>query len=359
MDIKKETLEKKKEQHKKYIKTKKFEKVKQAVFERDGHKCVICGRTDSLVCHHTNYRHLGQGNQAEIDDCITICQLEHVCLHRQAFNMNWYSVAHPRNDTDLREVEIENTKVLVRDDGKDFFNGETYKRYKLYPNKKRGNRATINVNGKGIFAHRIVAQAFPEICGEWFDGCEVHHKNQDCTDNRAENLLVLTPEAHQELHKYRLVDYSKENLRIPTHQFNLDGTWVASYSSSIEAAEKTGICKSAIRNCLCGINETSGGYIWVSGDCPKSVKAIRPGTERSAEKNSRAIVAFDINDMFVAEYSGQADAKKKLGITSGAIGNCLRGKSKTAAGYKWQYSDSIQFLNLSYPIVGRIKRWAG
>lgn len=344
-------LEKKKEQHKKYIKTKKFEKVKQAVFERDGHKCVICGRTENLVCHHTNYRHLGQGNQSEIDDCITICQLEHVCLHRQAFNMNWYSVAHPRNDNDLREIEIENTKVLVRDNGKDFFNGETYKRYKLYPSKKRGNRATININRKPVYIHRLVAQAFPEICGEWFDGCEVHHKNEDCTDNRAENLLVLTPEAHQELHK--------EKLSVPTHQFNLDGTWVASYLSLVEAAEKTGMSKSAIGNCLCGINETSGGYIWVSGDCPKSVKPIKSGNERIAEKNSRAVVAFDMDDRFVAEYSGQADANKKLGLTSNSISKCLRGKSKTAAGCKWQYSDSIQFLNISYPIVGRVKKWAG
>ena len=359
MDIKKETLEKKKEQHKKYIKTKKFEKVKQAVFERDGHKCVICGRTDNLVCHHTNYRHLGQGNQAEIDDCITICQLEHVCLHRQAFNLNWYSVAHPRNDNDLREVEIENTKVLVRDNGKDFFNAETYKRYKLCPHKNRGNRASITVNRKPVSVHRIVAQAFPEICGEWFDGCEVHHKNEDCTDNRAENLLVLTPEAHKELHKDQRVEKAKEMFSVPTHQFNLDGTWVASYSSAVEASEKTGIHQSAIGCCLCGVSKTSGGYIWVSGDCPKSVKPIKSGNERSAEKRSCAIVAFDMNDMFVAEYTGQADAARKLGITSTAICQCLRGKSKTAAGYKWQYSDSIQFLNLSYPIVGRIKRWAG
>lgn len=359
MDIKKETLEKKKEQHKKYIKTKKFEKVKQAVFERDGHKCVICGRTDSLVCHHTNYRHLGQGNQAEIDDCVTICQLEHVCLHRQAFNMNWYSVAHPRNDGNLREVEIENSKVLVRDNGKDFFNAETYKRYKLRIDKSKGNRATISINGKNISVYRIVAKAFPEICGEWFDGCEVHHKNEDCTDNRAENLVVLSPEAHQELHKDRLADCAREKFSIPTHQFNLAGTWVTSYSSSIEAAEKTGICQSAIRQCLCGASKTSGGYIWVSGDCPKSVKPIKPRNERISEKNSRAIVAFDMNDRFVAEYSGQADAARKLGITSTAICSCLRGRTKTAAGYKWQYSDSIQFLNISYPIVGRVKRWAG
>ena len=69
----KDTLEKKKQFHKEYIKTPEFEEVKQAVFERDGHKCVCCQRTDNLVCHHTGYRHLGQHNQAEVDDCVTLC----------------------------------------------------------------------------------------------------------------------------------------------------------------------------------------------------------------------------------------------------------------------------------------------
>lgn len=40
--------------------------------------------------------------------------------------------------------------------------------------------------------HTLVAKAFPEICGEWFDGAEVDHLNTIKTDNRAINLKWVT-----------------------------------------------------------------------------------------------------------------------------------------------------------------------
>ena len=39
-----------------------------------------------------------------------------------------------------------------------------------------------------IFVHRLVAHAFPEICGEWFEGAEVDHIDCNRLNNAAENL---------------------------------------------------------------------------------------------------------------------------------------------------------------------------
>ena len=48
---------------------------------------------------------------------------------------------------------------------------------KPYINKQRQNRAQICLckdgKVKGYFVSILVAKAFPEICGEWFEGCEV------------------------------------------------------------------------------------------------------------------------------------------------------------------------------------------
>ena len=37
---------------------------------------------------------------------------------------------------------------------------------------------------------------------------EVHHKNFNCTDDRLENLQILTPEEHRELHRNNKGDLS-------------------------------------------------------------------------------------------------------------------------------------------------------
>ena len=41
---------------------------------------------------------------------------------------------------------------------------------------------------KLISVHRLVAFAFPEICGEYFEGSEIDHISTIKTDNRPENL---------------------------------------------------------------------------------------------------------------------------------------------------------------------------
>lgn len=55
--------------------------------------------------------------------------------------------------------------------------------------KKGYDNAKLKGLGYVKVSH-IVAQAFPEICGEWFEGAEVDHRNGIRDDNRPENLLV-------------------------------------------------------------------------------------------------------------------------------------------------------------------------
>ena len=51
------------------------------------------------------------------------------------------------------------------------------------------------------YVHREVAKAFPEICGEWFEGCEVHHIDCDPLNNEAKNLIVCTKAEHMRYHR--------------------------------------------------------------------------------------------------------------------------------------------------------------
>lgn len=66
-----------------------------------------------------------------------------------------------------------------------------------------GKEEIIDKISKGPHGERIyvtIAKLFPEICGQWFEGCQVDHINCDRNDNRAENLRCCT---------------GKENMRNP------------------------------------------------------------------------------------------------------------------------------------------------
>lgn len=77
--------------------------------------------------------------------------------------------------------------------------------------------------------HVCVAKAFPEICGEWFEGCAVDHLNTIRTDNRAENLKVGTykdnsnnPLTLTKLRKKGGLSDTKEYRRQYNHQYYLE-----------------------------------------------------------------------------------------------------------------------------------------
>lgn len=57
-----------------------------------------------------------------------------------------------------------------------------------------------------VYIHRAVAKAFPEICGEWFKGAVCNHKDEDKTNNRADNLEWITQKEN--------INYGTRNQRV-------------------------------------------------------------------------------------------------------------------------------------------------
>lgn len=58
----------------------------------------------------------------------------------------------------------------------------------------------LYIDGRAHSLHKIVALAYPNICGEYYPGYQVHHKNLNHLDNEASNLVFLNSKTHKYIH---------------------------------------------------------------------------------------------------------------------------------------------------------------
>jgi hypothetical protein len=65
----------------------------------------------------------------------------------------------------------------------------------------------------------------------------------------------------------------------------------------------------------------------------------KSGIERSIEAHKKSIVQLDKNGNLVQEFDAITSASEITGISRTSIGNCLKGRSKTAGGYVWTYKE--------------------
>ena len=121
-----------------------------------------------------------------------------------------------------------------------------------------------------FFVNRLVAFAFPEICGEWFDGAEADHLNTIRTDNRAINLKWKDRVSNQN-NPISLLNRSIAQKKAikqyglaakPIVQYTLDGKIVKEYRSATEAGKENGFNFKQISACCLGKCKTSRGFIW-------------------------------------------------------------------------------------------------
>ena len=150
-----------------------------------------------------------------------------------------------------------------------YSNGGYYNRFRkgtvLKPSIRKSGEdyqfVSICIDGvtTNYYVHTLVALAFPDICGERFQGAEISHLDEDPSNNKASNLMWVT---HTENNNWGArTEKAMGKIRKPVWQISLDGMLVERYSSAREA-ERNGFLNQNIARVCNGRAKSAYGYKW-------------------------------------------------------------------------------------------------
>ena len=128
----------------------------------------------------------------------------------------------------------------------------------------------------------------------------VHHINGNKKDNRLENLMVMTPQAHNDLHKTKL-----SRIKV----------------CKVCGKEFEPPIKHRGRNTICSHE------CWLKHQKELSIQ------------HSKKICQYTKDNVFVKEWGSFHDIERELGIPATNICKVCKGKLKSASGYLWKYKD--------------------
>lgn len=132
---------------------------------------------------------------------------------------------------------------------------------------------------------------------------------------------------------------ASETFSIPVIQLDLEGNFIKEWKSATEATKSFGLSKtdSNISACTRGKCKSARGYLWIKKQDYNPNKKYSYNNKQG-KTLMKTVYQYDKDGNFIREWENGNQAAKELQINSQGIYNCLWGKNKTCAGYKWYYN---------------------
>lgn len=208
---------------------------------------------------------------------------------------------------------------LVSNYGRVMSKGDKENRYKrntdkiLSPTDNGHGYLFINIHGKQVYIHRLVAEAFIPNPNNY---PQINHKNENKSDNSVDNLEWCTASYN--------VSYT---ISIKVKQINPKTKEVIQiYDSANKAAKAVNGNNTSILKCCKRIKyNTYKGYIW----------RFINDNDYTIKNNNFTIVRINKTTKEEVIYKSVKEAAKNNKVSIYTIYNCLKGKSKCFTNYDW------------------------
>lgn len=150
---------------------------------------------------------------------------------------------------------------------------------------------TIRVDGKKKLLHRYLMEK--KLGRQLLNNEYVHHINGNKLDNRIENLMVMSPKDHANLH----------NRKYPN-----------------------------VKKCvICGKEFTP------TDTNRKNAKVC--SKECGAKLNAKSIYQYDLNGVMIKKWDSVREASREINVSHSNIIACLNGRQKTCKKFIWRYTE--------------------
>ena len=192
----------------------------------------------------------------------------------------------------IKNIIIYEKTITVSSDGRIYDDKGVEKRQQTYPEGYK----YVAIAGHNCLVHRLVARAFLE---NYSEDLVVHHINGDKTDNRVENLMLMTDREHHIFHQQILP--LKKICEICGKEFTPNPT----------KRRRAHVC---------------------SNECKIELDKIH------AAKRQRPINQFSKDGILIKQWESATCVYKELGYERSNINKCCNGHIQSYKGYVWEYA---------------------
>lgn len=189
-----------------------------------------------------------------------------------------------------------------------------YPEHYTYGCKLKSGHLYVNYNGKKYLMHKVVAEVFLNGNKPIPKGYDVHHINGDKTDNRVENLRILTHGKHMKIHHKGQI-FSEERRR--------------KISEGLKGEKHPFFGKFGKESPRYGKHHTE--------EAKRKMSEAKKGKFGAEAPRSKPVIGVNKTTGEEVRFNSAREAYNELKIAYQSISKCCLGKLKSAGGYVWSY----------------------